>query len=301
MLAQKIIWSVNVFDLPELQDNVLYLLGALTRSTMSEVIPVHVFSPPLPGIMGDSKNLEAAYLALAEKRLAELTARSDISKMREGKVLHSPAESVKAAVKCLMDYAEWKEADAIVVATHARKGVPRMFMGSFAETLIFSSKIPVYTVNPQTKVRERISKILHPTTFQPKYRKTFERIAEMARALDSSLTLYYKEPLVPSPYMSPEIYAFIEREALKRESDANEWLKWAQAYGVNTELHLDNQPGYVASSIAGFAAEKNFDLIAMISESNALSSLLMGSFTRQVIREAPCPVWAAHYEDKTTV
>lgn len=290
MLNSKIIWSVNVLDASELQEHALFLLGAMTRPTGVEVIPVFVMDAARALSIGDVNFVEA-FKALAEKKMSELVHNCDVASMSKGKILENPSGSTRAHVQSLIDFAVKEKAEAIVASTHARKGVPRFFMGSFAETLILNSKIPVITLNPQTQVRERISKILFPTTFDPESRPAFEQAVEMATILEAKLTLFYKEPLLLSPFVDPEVYAYIEADAKLRSRDAAEWKDWAIKAGVPTEIHLDNQPGYVAPAIESYASEKNMDLIVMATQANALSSVVLGSSTRQVIRQSPCPVW----------
>jgi nucleotide-binding universal stress UspA family protein len=159
---------------------------------------------------------------------------------------------------------------------------------------MLSSTIPLFTVNPQTKVREKICNILFPTTLDPEFEPSYMQALQLAKAMDAKVTVYYKEPLIPGPFMSAEVYEYLELEANQRAKDAKVWQELGEKAGVMVESRLDNRPGYVASSISQFANEANFDLIVMCSTATQLSSILLGSATRQVIREAPCPVWVIH-------
>ena len=291
MFNGKIIWPVDVLDDQSLQGNALFLLGELTRATGASVQPVSILHPSHARFERERKNSRDAFRALADKRLAEIKSSSDMAKMREGKVLESRGDSVTEDVQALLDYAKAEEAGAIVVSTHARKLVPRLFLGSFAETLMLNSALPLFTVNPQTKVRERMTNILFPTTLDPEFEPAFLETLQLAKATDAKVTVYYKEPLIPAPFMSPEIYDYLELEAKQRIKDAQRWKEFGARAGVPVEAHLDNRPGYVSPAISQFAQEANFDLIVMCTRATQWSSILIGSTTRQVIREAPCPVW----------
>jgi nucleotide-binding universal stress UspA family protein len=97
--------------------------------------------------------------------------------------------------------------------------------------------------------------------------------------------------------MSPEVYDYLDREAVIREKTAREWCQWATHQGVPTDAHLNNTAGYVPTWICAYAAEKNFDLIAMFSQANVFSAAIAGSCTRQVVRGAPCPVWSVQMSE----
>lgn len=55
--------------------------------------------------------------------------------VREG----SPAEEV-------LDYAEETDSDIVVMGTHGRSGVDRLLLGSVAERVVRSSRVPVLTI-----------------------------------------------------------------------------------------------------------------------------------------------------------
>lgn len=296
---EKIIWPVDLQEDSKNQKEVLFALGAITRPTQARVEPVYILHPPYSQMGADfTVDLEPTARLVAEKRLAELTASVDMPNMSTGKILINRAGSVRKDVQTLLDYAKQNDADLIVVATHARRGLPRMVLGSFAETLVLNSTIPVVTVNPEAKVRERISSILLPTTFEDCFRASFERVVEFAKILGAKLTLFHKEPLVPFHAMAPQIYQIIADEVVRRTEVAKKWQHWANQYGVPTELILDDQPGYPIRAIENLANEKNYDLIAIPTQASALSAAISGSLARGMMRVAPCPVWVLKVEER---
>jgi nucleotide-binding universal stress UspA family protein len=285
---KNIIWAVDTIEGKEFQNGPMAVLGALARSTQAAVEPVHILNPPY-ATQGATEFREA-FQGLAEKRMFELCQGSDIPTMSAGKVLINPSYSSGAAVKALIDYAEKRNADAIVVATHAKTGIPRFFLGSFAESLLLKSTVPVLTVNPATKVRERISKILFPTTFRSPFRSGFNQAARLAKILDARLTVLYKEPALPIGYATLDLRDYIVKEAAEREKQAKEWQDWAARFNVPVDIHLDNVPGNVPEAIDSYAREKDFDLIVMVSQADPVLVTLAGSMARQMVRSAPCPV-----------
>jgi nucleotide-binding universal stress UspA family protein len=288
----RVVWAIDVLESPEIQKHALFVLGALSRPTDAQIEPVYVLSAPYADPGSETKtDFEDAYQALAEKRMAELSSQSTLDNLAPGKVLFNRDGSVRSSVRVLVDHAIATDADALVVATHGRTGLPRFFMGSFAETLIVTSTVPVIVINPATKVRERISKILIPTTFRPRYRQAFERVVALAKTLDAQVTLLYKEPTIPGYAASPEFYRVLDKEAVERATIANEWKEWAIHYGVRADVKLDNEPGNIAGAVENYASDHNFDLIAMATQADPFSAVLLGSLSRRVVRQAPCPVW----------
>jgi nucleotide-binding universal stress UspA family protein len=294
---KNIIWSVNTFEeSKEFQAGAMALIGALTRSTSAAVEPVHILSSPYA--TGAPSDFQEAFKGLAEKRMFDFSQVSDIPSMSAGQVLLNQSYSTSSAVQTLIDHAEKRNADAILVATHARVGVPRFFLGSFAETLLLKSPIPVITVNPMTKVRERISKILLPTTFQSAFSAGFKQVAQLAKILDARVTLFYKEPYIPSAFISPPVYEYQKQEKSARALQAKEWQDWAARFHIPVDIHLDQIPGNITEAIDTYAKDKDFDLIAMVSQPDPVLVPLMGSIARQVVRSAPCPVLVIRAEQE---
>jgi nucleotide-binding universal stress UspA family protein len=53
----------------------------------------------------------------------------------------------------ILDVARARGADLIVLSTHGRHGLPRVFLGSVAEKIARISPVPVITVGPSAAVR----------------------------------------------------------------------------------------------------------------------------------------------------
>jgi nucleotide-binding universal stress UspA family protein len=292
MEFKKIIWAVDVTDPLDRHTNVLQVLRALGQGQSIEICPVFVLSAPYAQALSSPVvDLESDLQALAEKKFSELAEKSGLSNVAPGKVLVNYWGSLRRDVQQLIEYAVDQKADAIVVATHARQGISRFLMGSFAETLAVNTSVPIISVNPDTKTNSEIKNILFPTLFLAKHRLSFERVIKWAKSLDASVTLFYQEPLVHRMNFTEEVSHYIEEETKERFMAAKRWKTWAAQQEVNTEIHFARNLGHFIPSIIDFAKHKHFDLIAMPSEATPLSAALLGSSAREIIRHAPCPVW----------
>jgi nucleotide-binding universal stress UspA family protein len=119
---------------------------ALARACRAPVVLVHVMTPPSPFI-GEGAP-PATYTDLltlarrsAKRRLAAVLARARRLGVRAQVVFAEglPADEILRA-------ARRSHADLIVMGTHGRTGVSRMFMGSVAERVVRESRCPVLTV-----------------------------------------------------------------------------------------------------------------------------------------------------------
>lgn len=288
---QRLLWAVDVFEETD-HRQILFLLGALARATNAEIIPVYILSPNNSRIpSGAFAECKEAFTALAEKKMGALLSSLDIPTIRRYEILVREGQSTRQDAEDLAEFALLQGAEAIVAGTHARRGASRFFLGSFAETLLLTSGDPIFTVNPQTQVKEYIRRILLPTTFSSAGFGHFEDAVDLAKSLDAGLTLYYKAQPVSGGFTSQNLQIYLASLAVMREETAREWERLAANKGVRTEVVIDKTPGLLVPSIEKFAEEKNIDLIAVSTAASAAQSFVFGSVARQLVRSAPCPVW----------
>jgi nucleotide-binding universal stress UspA family protein len=89
---------------------------------------------------------------------------------------------------------------------------------------------------------------------------------------------------------------YFREEIQERYRRGTSWARWASHQGINCEFFLDELSGEISKKIVNLTEKENIDLIALASRSGPVSSALLGSITRQVIRTIPCPVWIIHPE-----
>ncbi len=87
-----------------------------------------------------SHGLEAER-AEAEKKLAALIEEEKIAGIVADYVIYEGF-----AEECIIDYARRKEADVIIMGSHGRRGLKRLFLGSVAEHVIRRAPCPVLVV-----------------------------------------------------------------------------------------------------------------------------------------------------------
>jgi nucleotide-binding universal stress UspA family protein len=80
------------------------------------------------------------------------------------------------------------------------------------------------------------------------------------------------------------------KQDLDAQSIADRWISEAGAMGVSMDFHLAPGRQNPFEAILAAARRGPYSLIAMEDKSSALSTSIIGSNTRQVVRRAPCPV-----------
>ena len=120
---------------------------AMAKKDRSELVLVHVLAPPMP-IAGEGyippnvyEDLEASAQRYAEKRLATLKDKAKTAGVRASTVIR---EGV--ADEQIVRAARAKKADVIVIGTHGRTGLAKLFLGSVASRVVTAAPCPVLTV-----------------------------------------------------------------------------------------------------------------------------------------------------------
>lgn len=293
---KRIIWSVDAFSEAEIQVPAVKLLNVLSEFLSIEVTPVYILSPAAvklnPYFHPDWK---AFYKGAASTALTKLIEDSGLKNVKDPTILHSDAALKQKSITKLTTFAEKLNAAAIVTSSHARKGASRFFLGSFAETLLLKAKIPILVVNPSMQVPEKINNILFPTDFNTKLRKGFEKSLSLTKEFDAQMTIFYKQetPLIVSNPDFPNFEIYLEAQEKFFKDSKILWLKWAQARNVQAKVARDETISFGDAGyyIVEYAKKVKTDMICMTTASSQVSSALLGSTARYVVRHAHCPVW----------
>ena len=120
----------------------------LAKTNQADLVLLHVLAPPLPLMAGDGyvspqvyEDLDKSARAYASKELAGLVARAKKAGVRASAVLRdgiAHEQIVRASRSPL--------ADMIVIGTHGRTGLAKLFLGSVAGRVVSTAKCPVMTV-----------------------------------------------------------------------------------------------------------------------------------------------------------
>jgi nucleotide-binding universal stress UspA family protein len=119
----------------------------MAKTARAELLVVHVVSPVAP-IAGEGyvspkmyEEIAASTRAWAQKQLAKLLAKAKQAGVRaKGFVLEGSAHEQ------IVRFARSKHADLLVMGTHGRSGLAKLFLGSVAGRVVAAAPCPVLTV-----------------------------------------------------------------------------------------------------------------------------------------------------------
>ena len=204
------------------------------------------------------------------------------------RVVHAQIQAMPAA-SGILQYAADHEVDFIVMGTHGRRGLARLFLGGTTQAVVHRAACPVLTVHREAPMKpEEIKSILAPVDFTSSSGTVVRAAVALARAFDARLHLLHVLGLPDTggegALTIPPDVAGIVREAETRLIEEIQ-----EAAGLDYEVHV--RLGEPASSIVAFAQEKGADLVVLASDGQAgFGRLLLGGKTETILQTAPCPV-----------
>ncbi len=234
-----------------------------------------------PGLAEFEKEVEAE-VAQTVKKHAEQIPRPD------GVQIIEATERDASAAPAILRYADEHAADLIVVGTHQRRGVPRLFMGSVAAEVVRSAQVPVLVVGPKHRVPEDYDCILAPVDFSEPSMAALHCAADLAQEQGAKLlAVHVVDTMTLPPYFDADFFEAGREQAWDSLEEAVAQAKLP----VTPELVVST--GRVHERLVELAADHGADLIVMgCLGLTGLDRLLLGSVTERVLRSAPCPVLA---------
>lgn len=275
-----------------------YALG-IARRAAATVQLVHVSTPAqrVPGsgrtVSEIEEQRERARVYLAELG-GELSERWEVPV--SALVLDGPAATALNA------YATTAGTDLIVMTTHGRSALSRLWLGSVADTLVRQTHLPLLLTRPHGEPVDLLETV-HDQPFERILitldgSELAERVLSPALALGGlmgaavTLLQVIEMPIVGySPAAKAEHLE--ERVLAQWQSEASGYLHEvaARAEGQLPALTTRVLVGHPASLILEYAREHAFDLIALATHGRGgVRRMLIGSAADKIVRGAACPV-----------
>jgi nucleotide-binding universal stress UspA family protein len=273
---------------------------ALARSWDSAITAVHVHPLATPVLVGPYVGSETAvHVSLSEEERADLhRALTDFvaPDRASGVRIDTRVEEAFAVPRAIVERAEADRADVVVLGTHGRSGFERWVMGSVAERVLRTSRVPVLTVPPRVEgtvdaTCVSFERIVCPVDFGASSARALEEAACLAERARAALTVVHIVDLatdVFDAYLAEGAdYRRTRFEHAREELMAAVPDRIRQQHAV-TELVLVGKP---YREIVRLAREQQADLIVMgVQGRGAVDRVLFGSTANQVVRQASCPV-----------
>lgn len=186
----------------------------------------------------------------------------------------------------ILDFADQKKVDLLVLGTHGRTGLSKALLGSVAERVFRGSTAPVLTIGPNVHEPVRVNaprNIMVAADFTPASERAVRYAASLAREHESTLTLMH----VVNP---KEIETAGDRSsALLGAKTKLEALLGQEARGIHCCARVES--GKVVARILQTVDEIDADLLVMgVRPPGAVLGHVMWPHAYEIVRESACPV-----------
>ncbi len=235
------------------------------------------------GYSGDSASVRERLRDRASARVASLR---EVAADRGLEVTGGVREGIPA--KEIVDCADERRVDAVVVGTAGRGGVARAIVGSVADKVVRTASVPVVTITPTAAEHEGgFDSLLLPTDGSERATVGVARGLDLADALGASVHLLS----VADAAVEGALAAVSEDDAVDLAAHAERRLEpvAADARERGLEVVTTAATGDPAAVIVDHAEEA--DLIAMgTAGRGGFERAVLGSVADEVIRTATVPV-----------
>lgn len=312
IVGNKVVWAIDPFELnKKFYEETVHLIHSLEKRTkVLQIQPVYVLNVSQFSNPDENESLwTQKYRPAAEKALQEVIQpfKNDLFLLKPHVLVQSTSSTMEAT-DLLVNYASSVHAGLIIVSTHGRSGMSRLFLGSFAETLLSKSNVPVLVLGPGIQKIKPIDHILFPTEFGSHAQIIFRNVVQLAKELKAQITLFHSIPHPVEPIFQSGVYLlggswipihpYLGKELDRQNRRAEAWCRWANHQGVEADFVLHSQGGSISAAVLSLARTRNSGMILMEGQSGPISAAILGSITRQVIRSAPCPVWVIRFNEE---
>ena len=203
-------------------------------------------------------------------------------------------------LESLAQYAVDHFIDLVVMTTHARGGLSRMWLGSIADGLVRRTTVPVLLLRPGRQVAPAsgpapvFRRVLLPVDGGLAEVETVEHAVAVAgtSGVEYTLLRVVTEGALSAgpalPHRGADAGSRTQRATVQTALDLQAQTLRSRGVTVRSQVIVNDDP---ARGILDYAAEHGVDLIAMATRSRGgLERLLLGSVADQVLRQAGIPL-----------
>jgi nucleotide-binding universal stress UspA family protein len=271
---------------------------AIARRAQGQLHVLHVrtFNPPLAfqhvdwwsdAVLQEEKD----YLEAIAAQIKETSGITPVVETREGRV----ADVIRR-------HAGNVGADLIVMTTHGRTGLSRLWLGSVADAVVRQDSMPVLMVRPEERSIEMDEHPLYSHVLIPLDGSTAAELAlEDAVSLGGLAHARYTLARVVAPVLVPVHSYAMSGAAVRPDEDATsaemqaarEYLEQQAARLGETGLRVQTTVrlgGHPAETVLSVARDVQADLIAMCTQPHGAARFIMGSVADKVLRGGDLPL-----------
>jgi len=200
-------------------------------------------------------------------------------------------------VSAILEFLRDRNIDAVVIGTHGRRGVSRLFLGSTAEGVIRNANVPVFVVPPTARPAvdgaAAFTRIVVALDDSEPAERALECALDVAEPGKTSVVLAHAVD-VSRIYETAAFHNYDRGTALARASEAGRaLLARAATRAKDRDIAAETVvvEGGPSESMLELARTRDADLIAIGTNGRrGLDKMLLGSVAEGVLRTAPVPV-----------
>lgn len=299
-MPKKIIWAIDPYNKEKsLWSNTKKCIDLLrNKEPETEFEAVYVVGKDLIHWLGEiSPQNSQKLIPLAEKLIKEKITSIGLDNISL-KPLINFKPSARADAMSLVEYAFDANADMILLNTHSRSTLEKLFMGSFTESVLRFTQVPCLILNPHSEIYSQWDKVLYPTDFSDQSFHDYKKLFDLKLKYFDQVQLYSKvRPILPDFFTSEMIFAddvepnlYITKEVEYRNELAKEWRTYAERHKKSFEFICDDVDENLTDGILKTANDNNSSFICVCSHKKELSKNILGSTAINVMRNARLPV-----------
>lgn len=206
-------------------------------------------------------------------------------------IVHADLAS-ESAEEGILEYAKGHDTDLIVMATHGRKGLDHVLIGSTAEAVVRRAPCPVLTVCPSAEHSHvEVERIVVPVDFSEHAWVATAYAKGLAQLFGATVHLVHAIDVLPAVGFADTPPVFPTEEM---QDDARKALKdvYEESEGPAGPVEFHVLVGHPAIESLSAAKQLDADLMVISTHGRTgLKRMLMGSVAEQMVQKAPCPVF----------
>ncbi|MFC6720673.1 universal stress protein [Halobacteriaceae archaeon SHR40] len=192
----------------------------------------------------------------------------------------------------IVEYADSREIDLVVMPTHGRQGLERFLLGSTTERVVRQANVPVLTIQPDDDrtIEYPYRNVLVPTDGSECANQALALGTDVATTHGAALHLL---SVVAVTSLGVDVRSEVRTTAL--EERANDLIEDAEGFATNAGVDsVSTTVGYGASihrAILSYLDDHDIDLVVMGTHGRTgFDRYVLGSVTEYLVRTSPIPV-----------
>jgi nucleotide-binding universal stress UspA family protein len=196
----------------------------------------------------------------------------------------------------ILDYTKEHRIDLVIMATHGRRGIGRLVLGSVTSEVVRGAHVPVLVLREpsQATMWNRLERILVPHDTSQHSQRALGMAKEIAAWSGASLDLLHvlPDPVMPAFYGTAVTAIYDTHRGPLREEATRELERLVEAApGQPVPYRIHVRAGDPSREILESANELASQLVLLSSHGlTGLDRLLLGSVAERLVRACPVPV-----------